>query len=167
MAHVADADASALTLNPNPDPNPNPALTPAGQAGVDHRAGAADLDLRRQASLPRGQGAVRPSPSITRTRSPYNPLNPSPRIPTPQPGPPTSPLTLTPPSPLTRHDPCVLPRTPPLIEGMAALVLIDAALLQRTRLGGSATTVCDGSVPFAPWETPAPAEGGGKKARRA
>jgi len=66
-----------------------------------------------------------------------------------------------------RHDPCVLPRTPPLIEGMAALVLIDAALLQRTRLGGSATTVCDGSVPFAPWETPAPAEGGGKKARRA
>jgi len=30
-----------------------------------------------------------------------------------------------------RHDPCVLPRTPPLVEGMAALVLIDAALLQR------------------------------------
>ena len=40
-----------------------------------------------------------------------------------------------------RHDPCVLPRTPPLIEGMAALVLIDAALVQRTRLGGSSTTV--------------------------
>ena len=32
-----------------------------------------------------------------------------------------------------RHDPCVLPRTPPLIEGMAALVLIDAAMIQKTR----------------------------------
>ena len=65
-----------------------------------------------------------------------------------------------------RHDPCVLPRTPPLIEGMAALVLIDAALLQRTRLGGSATTVCDGSKNFAPWEEEAAApqaNGGGKK----
>ena len=67
----------------------------------------------------------------------------------------------------------MLPRTPPLIEGMAALVLIDAALMQRTRLGDappggrSNTCVSDGSVPFAPWETPAPAEGGGKKARRA
>ena len=69
-----------------------------------------------------------------------------------------------------RHDPCVLPRTPPLIEGMAALVLIDAALLQRTRLGGSATTVCDGSKNFAPWEEEAEAaapqaNGGGKKPR--
>ena len=33
--------------------------------------------------------------------------------------------------------------------------------------GRSNTCVSDGSVPFAPWETPAPAEGGGKKARRA
>lgn len=49
-----------------------------------------------------------------------------------------------------RHDPCVLPRTPPLVEGMAALVLIDGALLQRTRLGGSVTTVCDGSTNFEP-----------------
>jgi len=32
-----------------------------------------------------------------------------------------------------RHDPCVLPRTPPLIEGMAALVIADAALIQRSR----------------------------------
>merc|ERR1719188_482272 len=46
-----------------------------------------------------------------------------------------------------RHDPCVLPRAPPLVEGMAALVLIDAALLQRTRLGGAATMYCDGSKP--------------------
>jgi len=44
-----------------------------------------------------------------------------------------------------RHDPCVLPRAPPLVEGMAALVLIDAALMQRTRLGGAATTLNDGS----------------------
>ena len=34
-----------------------------------------------------------------------------------------------------RHDPCVLPRTPPLIEGMAALVLADAALTQSMRCG--------------------------------
>jgi chorismate synthase len=32
-----------------------------------------------------------------------------------------------------RHDPCVLPRAPPLVEGMAALVLADAALMQRSR----------------------------------
>ena len=38
-----------------------------------------------------------------------------------------------------RHDPCVLPRTPPLLEAMAALVLADNALLQRTRLGGANT----------------------------
>lgn len=46
-----------------------------------------------------------------------------------------------------RHDPCVLPRAPPLVEAMAALVLIDAALLQRTRLGGAVTTRSDGSQP--------------------
>jgi chorismate synthase len=34
-----------------------------------------------------------------------------------------------------RHDPCVLPRAPPLVEGMAALVLADAALMQRARVG--------------------------------
>jgi len=33
-----------------------------------------------------------------------------------------------------RHDPCVLPRTPPLVESMTALSLIDMALLQRTRI---------------------------------
>jgi chorismate synthase len=32
-----------------------------------------------------------------------------------------------------RHDACVLPRAPPLVEAMAALVLIDAALMQRAR----------------------------------
>jgi len=49
-----------------------------------------------------------------------------------------------------RHDPCVLPRTPPLVEGMAALVLADAALLQRTRLGGSNTMVSDARADFVP-----------------
>jgi chorismate synthase len=32
-----------------------------------------------------------------------------------------------------RHDSCVLPRATPLVEGMAALVLADAALMQRSR----------------------------------
>jgi chorismate synthase len=49
-----------------------------------------------------------------------------------------------------RHDPCVLPRTPPLVEGMAALVLADAALIQRTRLGGSNTMVTDARTDFVP-----------------
>jgi hypothetical protein len=49
-----------------------------------------------------------------------------------------------------RHDPCVLPRTPPLVEGMAALVLADAALIQRTRLGGSETCVSDARTNFVP-----------------
>lgn len=34
-----------------------------------------------------------------------------------------------------RHDPCVLPRAPPLIEGMAALVVADACMRQRARAG--------------------------------
>jgi len=32
-----------------------------------------------------------------------------------------------------RHDPCVLPRAVPIVESMAALVLVDLALIQRTR----------------------------------
>ncbi len=32
-----------------------------------------------------------------------------------------------------RHDSCVLPRAPAIVEGMAACVLIDAALMQRAR----------------------------------
>lgn len=32
-----------------------------------------------------------------------------------------------------RHDPCVLPRTPPLLEAMAAIVLADATMVQLTR----------------------------------
>uniref|UniRef100_A0A0G4H5N0 Chorismate synthase n=1 Tax=Chromera velia CCMP2878 TaxID=1169474 RepID=A0A0G4H5N0_9ALVE len=34
-----------------------------------------------------------------------------------------------------RHDPCVLPRAPPLVEGMAAMVVIDAVMRQRARAG--------------------------------
>jgi chorismate synthase len=34
-----------------------------------------------------------------------------------------------------RHDPCVLPRAVPMVEAMAALTLLDAALLQRARTG--------------------------------
>jgi chorismate synthase len=34
-----------------------------------------------------------------------------------------------------RHDPCVLPRAVPMVEAMAALVLIDHALRQRARCG--------------------------------
>ncbi|MBU1692634.1 MAG: chorismate synthase [Verrucomicrobia bacterium] len=32
-----------------------------------------------------------------------------------------------------RHDPCVVPRAVPIVEAMAALVLVDAALIQNTR----------------------------------
>ena len=35
-----------------------------------------------------------------------------------------------------RHDPCVVPRAVPIVEGMAALVLADLALRQRTRSQG-------------------------------
>lgn len=40
-----------------------------------------------------------------------------------------------------RHDPCVLPRAPPLIEGMAALVMADACMRQRARQGGPLRTL--------------------------
>ena len=42
-----------------------------------------------------------------------------------------------------RHDSCVLPRATPLVEGMAALVLIDAALMQRSRNPACLKTVTD------------------------
>jgi chorismate synthase len=32
-----------------------------------------------------------------------------------------------------RHDPCVVPRAVPIVESMAALVLLDLALRQKTR----------------------------------
>ena len=36
-----------------------------------------------------------------------------------------------------RHDPCVLPRAVPMVEAMAALVLVDHALRQRGQCGGA------------------------------
>ncbi len=36
-----------------------------------------------------------------------------------------------------RHDPCVVPRAVPIVESMAALVLMDMALRQRARIGCS------------------------------
>jgi chorismate synthase len=47
-----------------------------------------------------------------------------------------------------RHDPCVLPRTPPLVEGMAALVLADAAMIQRSRVkhGDSLVLIHDAEI---------------------
>lgn len=44
-----------------------------------------------------------------------------------------------------RHDPCVLPRAPPLLEGMTTIVLADAVMMQRARLGGS-NTIADPSL---------------------
>ena len=35
-----------------------------------------------------------------------------------------------------RHDPCVVPRAVPIVEGMAALVIADMLLLQKTRERG-------------------------------
>jgi len=40
-----------------------------------------------------------------------------------------------------RHDPCVLPRAPPLVEGMAAMVVADMVLRQRARSGPVALSV--------------------------
>ena len=34
-----------------------------------------------------------------------------------------------------RHDPCVLPRAVPMVEAMAALVVVDHALRQRGQCG--------------------------------
>ena len=34
-----------------------------------------------------------------------------------------------------RHDPCVVPRAVPIVEAMAALVLMDAALQDRGQMG--------------------------------
>jgi len=39
-----------------------------------------------------------------------------------------------------RHDPCVLPRTPPLLEAMAALVVADMTLVQLTRSAAAGAT---------------------------
>merc|ERR1719329_1205044 len=40
-----------------------------------------------------------------------------------------------------RHDPCVLPRSPPLLEGMAAITIADACMRQRARSGAPLVTL--------------------------
>ncbi|KAJ1630724.1 chorismate synthase [Pavlovales sp. CCMP2436] len=62
-----------------------------------------------------------------------------------------------------RHDPCVLPRAPPLLEGMTTIVLADAVMMQRTRLGGS-NLIADPSLILAAAET---AEANGHSAKKA
>jgi chorismate synthase len=42
-----------------------------------------------------------------------------------------------------RHDPCVLPRAPPLLEGMAAITILDACLRQRARAGAPLQTLAE------------------------
>jgi chorismate synthase len=49
--------------------------------------------------------------------------------------------------PRGRHDPCVLPRAVPIVEAMAALVLVDAMLEQRAR-SGIGTTPMMGKWPW-------------------
>lgn len=44
-----------------------------------------------------------------------------------------------------RHDPCVLPRAPPLLEGMAAIVIADMCMRQRARSGASLRTLPQGA----------------------
>jgi len=56
-----------------------------------------------------------------------------------------------------RHDPCVLPRTPPLLEAMAALVLADLALIQMTR--------ADTTPPLCSFASEKQKEGGSSKKR--
>ena len=51
--------------------------------------------------------------------------------------------------PRGRHDPCVVPRAVPIVEAMAALVLVDAMLMQRAR-AGIGTTPPLGGWPWTP-----------------
>jgi chorismate synthase len=47
-----------------------------------------------------------------------------------------------------RHDPCVVPRAIPIVESMAALVIIDAVLAQQARAGArSLLPPLDGVIP--------------------
>ena len=47
-----------------------------------------------------------------------------------------------------RHDPCVIPRAVPIVEAMAALVVMDALLAQAARQGARALLpVVEGVVP--------------------
>ena len=39
-----------------------------------------------------------------------------------------------------RHDPCIVPRAVPVVEGMAALVIMDLLMRQEARMLGRLTT---------------------------
>ena len=55
-----------------------------------------------------------------------------------------------------RHDACVLPRAPPLVEGMAALVLADAAMLQLSRTAAASEYTVPDTVTRASSSPPPP-----------
>lgn len=55
-----------------------------------------------------------------------------------------------------RHDACVLPRAPPLVEGMAALVLADAAMLQLSRTAAASEYTVPDTVTRASSSSPPP-----------
>jgi chorismate synthase len=51
-----------------------------------------------------------------------------------------------------RHDPCVVPRAIPIVEGMAALVIMDAVLAQQARAGArSMLPPLEGVIPVRRW----------------
>ena len=52
-----------------------------------------------------------------------------------------------------RHDPCVIPRAIPIVEGMAAIAVLDAVLAQESRLSMRARLpVLDRTIPLRPVE---------------
>jgi chorismate synthase len=53
-----------------------------------------------------------------------------------------------------RHDPCVLPRAVPMVEAMAALVLVDHALRQEAVLAARQGLVKDGALLEDAWRLP-------------
>lgn len=110
-----------------------PPLPCGSQACFHHRPSAGDSDLRRRQHCPRSERTARPvclplaailaclshSCSLDDLQSAYVFSN----------GPHQA-IDLVSPAFRCR---CVLPRTPPLVEAMTALVVIDAALIQKTR----------------------------------
>ncbi|KAL9083529.1 MAG: hypothetical protein Q9159_005721 [Coniocarpon cinnabarinum] len=55
-----------------------------------------------------------------------------------------------------RHDPCVIPRAIPIVEGMAAIAILDAVLAQESRKAlRNRLPRLEGSIPLRPegWET--------------
>ncbi|KAF9081346.1 hypothetical protein BGX23_000981, partial [Mortierella sp. AD031] len=59
-----------------------------------------------------------------------------------------------------RHDPCVVPRATPIVEAMAALVLMDAAMIQLARQGAAALLPPMPETPLRPAPFIMPVPGG-------